>query len=493
MDTTIYNIPVEILIFIFQYMDFDSRKACKLVCTLWFDILMTKFEFKNDRNLKLANCSFDKTKRSPVSIFSKSKYKYETSFISIEMDSTMKLVVMKKDITYKFWNNIGITTLRIENTIYLRDWYREINNINSLQILIIDSFSDFLVNEFISQKLCFPKIKTVSIQHSNSQLYKLNFSKSFPNLEKLWIENVYSTITSTKNITLSNIPNIKNVWLDYENYEIDTKIPFKYENLYLKQNIYLPEFYEYLENVKSNLVHTLTLQSHENTQYKIPNNHPDVWSMYKNVKKIKLTFMRPQNCFFAHQILSFPLEVLEMDYIFVETYCLMCLNSLLNSFEQIKVLKLNLDTGKYFNFKLILDTWTCLQEIDLTIYCNHTDHQSIIEKFFNISSYSKKYHTMKKIKLICLGTLDFKDMYRIFPNLQILDVKLFTKTETSYFYDLKKLIPKDNCQLKYIKYHISCKTFEKFGYLGDIVNHIITYGKKLRVSIFIYHFIYVIF
>lgn len=105
MNSYFDDIPVEILILMFQYMDFDTRKTCKLVCSFWFEILMTNFEFKDDRNLNLANCCFNNN-TAPVSIFAKSKYKYDTSTIS-ELEITKK-----ENINDEFWEKIGTIRLK---------------------------------------------------------------------------------------------------------------------------------------------------------------------------------------------------------------------------------------------------------------------------------------------------------------------------------------------------------------------------------------------
>lgn len=484
MNTTIQNIPLEILIIILKYLDFDSRKECKLVCRFWFDVLMTDYQFKEDRHLFFANCLFDKNV-APVSVFMKSKYKYETACI-LRVKET-KLVI-KDDISDEFWHKIGIVTLQMDNILTLWFCYSEISRIRSLQNLEI--FCDYYVTDLYEwnnyvESFCFPQITNINIKNSIrlSEDDRAKFTYIFPNLQKLWIENKCSLHNKLPNLPILQV---KKVWVENSNYAAN--IQYNYENLVSEQNLDISNFYQ-TEPDNSIMVYKLELSPYYYNQFTITDNtNSDVWNKYQNVKQLSVTIYLKGQCFFSHRILSFPLETLDI-CISTNDTCLICLNSLYNSFKKIKILKLmflNDYSTDYIDFTLIFDKWKYLNEFSITMY-NADLSPEFYKNFFKLPSLLK-YNSMKTIYMHIPYLTDLTNFMSFFPNLQTFYFKLHTQLQFDYMKTFKSLISINNCQLKKLKFHVfyskQMNEFQNESSVYNIADHIVKYGKKLRVSVF---------
>lgn len=488
MKISISNIPLEILVIILKLLDFDSRKTCKQVCSLWLEILMTEFEFKNDRQLKLTNCYFDTT-LAPVSVFINSKYEYESSCISI--DKIYTNLVIKDDISAEFWNKIGAITLNMDDLRGLKLWPSKLNTIKSITLVIdCDYLIENVCDYFTTMNICFHNIKFIIIKNSvkDDDAYMLSFSKIFPYLESLLIENKTNTVKSP-----ISIMKVKNLWIPYSNDTINTKFLFDYENLYAQQQMTIGNFYENPQYKNANIVSDLKITSYLPSflehGYKIPDNSFDIWNYYQNIKQLSLGCFSKQ-CFFAHKIISYPLEVLHFEVSNTDC-CLLCLNSLFNSFKKLHTLKLHLVChfeNKYVNLKLIFSHWKFLQDVEIT--CSNREIPiSMYYNFMNVSSIPK-YHTLKKLKLTSPHMTDLKFITTTFPNLQILRFILYAKYEFDYFHLLKSLISMDDCQIKILQCYVCVNSMlnnklnnNTIKYQNDIASYISKYGKKLSVSI----------
>uniref|UniRef100_A0A336MA31 CSON013948 protein n=1 Tax=Culicoides sonorensis TaxID=179676 RepID=A0A336MA31_CULSO len=192
----------DLLIILFEYLDYESRVNCRQVCVRWLSLLMTDFKFKSDRKLFLSNCSIHPD-LGPVSILMASQFAYETLVIS---KSALNWVSPYEDNAMPFFEFLGqsITEMILTDFGVDRETHQIFKALPLLRRLKIRGTNSFLkikdlidlnclalfanLNDLeISSPLCIDRICDLKLIMPN--LKSLNFT-DFAHLESRHLRNL---------------------------------------------------------------------------------------------------------------------------------------------------------------------------------------------------------------------------------------------------------------------------------------------------------------
>lgn len=332
-------LPLELLLAIFQKLNWQTRITCKLVCKLWLDIFMTSSEFQDDRFLELTNCYFDIDK-PPMNIFNKSLYSQYYKCKQIMLD-------FRTQENYNFNENIEISCFEIKSFVNQQNRTRlaEFNNVLKCNknVKVLKFPNILLLQYYVScdetfkclrnVSFCSPTIEKLIITNCFEQdikglFFENIFNLLFPNLKVIQFENY---IGSTSNLTLNSYINLA---------------PSKYQIIISNFNINADN--------KFLLSYYFDIQPIEDENYKVLNS-----SNISNETSLKLKIEK--SCFSFHKVKDLT-SIRKIQLSFTDDDCCStCLECLGKSLKNVKQIELHITTCTFQFNELNL-----IEEKDLT-------------------------------------------------------------------------------------------------------------------------------
>lgn len=463
------NIPIEILILIFLKLDKKTRKSCKLVCHKWLELLMTCFEFNEDRFVSIRNHYSFYTPL--IQTFLKSKYRnnytfkhltfkfklgidnevFEDNCINDILQHTLPIqcIYIKADI---YFSNLSVKMLKRILTTYnfvksLRvncDIFDKFNKIDTdfgnIENLIVDNTSD-MNNNFFQKHISkiFPNLKTIHFD-----IIKCS-KNSFQILNHLSIKVTINRILLTKEFfDEPNLPTCNTIISSLQLHELDLDKIRVNERLELHITEPLTLWNENwpVEFLVFNWVFSTSFPN------KIHNGY--------SVKSINIIF-KASPCYITLRK-------------FVKSFS--NITSIeIKSFVPIDINKLLLNLVKYCKkLKKITYSACNFQATTLTEFSFNYSFESVIE----LTLYME--HECYKNQLTNIN--------KCFPNLEKIILHLKQCDDNYLLFD--DLLKNDN--LKKIKIYIKC--FADHSVTREFFNLVTKNGSKLRVSIFFINLIF---
>ncbi|XP_063700761.1 uncharacterized protein LOC134831053 [Culicoides brevitarsis] len=170
----------ELLIKIFHYLSYEERLACRIVCQRWLQLLLTDFQFRNDRQLFLSNC-FIHPDYPPASVLLKSEFSYETLTIS---KSALKWLCYKSDAA-PFFKFLGQSVVKIQVTDFGvdKDTFKIFKEFPLIKSLTMTEGTSFKVNDLPDE--AFPSLEHLEVRKLTNICNILDLLHVAPHLKSL--------------------------------------------------------------------------------------------------------------------------------------------------------------------------------------------------------------------------------------------------------------------------------------------------------------------
>lgn len=480
-------LPFELKIFIFTYCDYRTRLLCKLVCQHWLEILMTEYEFGNDRSLVFSNCTFNNN-LPPVNIFNHAKYKYKMAMLNYKS----KQSEINENIDKTFWENIGVVTLSFDvitpvDHLYVLSKFKTIktfvDGIYALDTLIKQYENNTMVQNFVAENIetiefnCFYDYNTW-IKLFNSEHLK----KMFPNLKvvcciRLFIDTSYKFIDWNKIIPYElRFNEIFCVNQQEYNYLIENSNLFNYEKIHLFGNL------NAAYKKKANEIVCLEIFDFTNAT-----------SLHEyNKHENKITIFVNQYCINFHivkKLYNLKFLVLKLWNEKPESYCEICKRNLFFAFQNIEFLEIQAHTSELnnenkfkFSITKIFKNFKKLRHFSVYQGLQHELNVSY-EDMCSLSDIGPFYEMEKFSIHVWYSQLKFTELIpKVFPNLTVLEICNFSSFNRNIVEILLDLLP----GLKKLKeLYISFKSSHIIIQKADsskIIDVISLHGQRLQVS-----------
>uniref|UniRef100_A0A336MIL5 CSON000348 protein n=1 Tax=Culicoides sonorensis TaxID=179676 RepID=A0A336MIL5_CULSO len=448
-------LPTELLINIFNKLDNKTRLNCKLVCSRWQEILMTDFEFMQDRTLDLRDYHIEKS-QTVYQTFLNTKFNYNCLILNHETTRFEDFEDVRE-----FWETLGqhITSVKYQGL-----W-------DSKMVIILSTFEN--MSEF--------ETELAQLNHGTSQMSKSFLSKAFKDVNVLHIDRPPALET------LEEIfHTLDTLYFGKHQYKCKVHIDKKVEQYIEKYNTNLQKISTY-EGSKHQNLESLGLESDiqfidvssrltEEKDFTFLN---DFVKHQQNVKKIHLTISHIPRQPLPNSIESLILENVDpadLDRFMAIPELKKAKRLTFNKPPPIKTLEQVFTSSVIYNNIEYLSVRLIYQFND-SILCHHCNcaklsnpNMSLASKFPNLKELDVDFNQLKEFfesnlftkdtftqlkKLTISGYGPFKIGYslvKVFPQLTELNIKFLPsssnqrkQTVNEVIWELRELIPNLTC------------------------------------------------
>lgn len=501
---------------IFKHLPLYNRLKCKEVCQRWYELLMTRAIFRQDRHIYMNKCLIEPN-RPPLSVFMNAKFSYD--ILTLDNGNIYHPLVNHLDRTLDFWSHLGhsIREIHIANNIRPA-LYKIFFEMPQLEVLVFrNSFEEateglFLVHDEVQNRPFLPSLKRFVAKEAIIEISK-KLSKPIETLRSMIpksaeivierinvygndvLEEILSTIQTIQvnammiivrdhqHSTIKQLLSCERLPLHYMKfvYSSEEESNLDFLNVFLTKHAnirnakidfkYVPIPYPFNQLTKL----TIAEQGIE------PLRSFKVFEPLINLESIRISF-RDKYCVFGHETVNLP-KLQKLSMLEANPSCMDCITAMVKSFPSL------IKFSGLFNIlefvpmvESMFKNWRYLKEMRVyseigienlgKAFENFEDEQRLDFRLLEICTKGPTRHTGD----------DFLKMSKVLPHLNTLNIDLdetvtnledVVKGIVSEFKELISLVISGRRSWIPIKSDISRSTLD----------HIEKYGSSLRVRI----------